>query len=267
MSEQDMKVRIAVARKLLGKRIGRVAEDEYKYEYGDEYEYKYDLWVVVTGLPAAQVTITFENPEQTIQMALLGIRGTASDTAAETVTGMAWRIIGLSARDTRSLLWDLPDKVQGRIEELRKGLAEAGSPEDLSVLVADVGTTFLLEPVLAPATEPIHVAEESSRCPRQLCPSVPTCSAQDAGRPSCMTRPVPTLAEIIDHPLITPLDGTLRHPCIARGSWPAYSDVARAASGGKPGAAEPGVLSRLSRRHRADQIIPIATHRLRRLDT
>jgi hypothetical protein len=156
VNEQVVTVRIRVVRKLVKKRTGQLAEDEYEYEYQCEY----DLWVVVTGLPAAQVKVTFEKAKPTPREILRGIGEAASDTAAEKVTGMAWQITGLSDNDTGSLLWDLPDKVQGRIEELlHKGLAETGSPEDLSVPVAAVGATFLLKPVLRPAKEVIHVAE------------------------------------------------------------------------------------------------------------
>lgn len=151
MNEQVVNVSITVARRLK-RRTGQFGEENYEYEY--------DLWVIVTGPPAAQVEVTFEYAKQTPRKILLGICEDTIDTGAETLTGMVWQITGLSADDTKNLLWDLPDKVQAQIEELlRKGLAGAGSPEVLSVPVAAVGATFLLRPVLEPVERAIHVAE------------------------------------------------------------------------------------------------------------
>lgn len=65
MNEQSVTVTITVVRKL-EKRSGRFAEDEEEYEY--------DLWVIVAGLPAAGVKVTFECAKQTIRNTLLGIR-------------------------------------------------------------------------------------------------------------------------------------------------------------------------------------------------
>jgi hypothetical protein len=81
-----------------------------------------------------------------------------------------------------------------------RAFAEAGSPEDLSVLVADVGATFLLKPMLRPANEVIHIAEVIAIIVGALIGA--HALAAGALKALMHDKISSTLAKVIDHPLV-----------------------------------------------------------------
>jgi hypothetical protein len=129
---------------------------------GQGTEYQYEIWIFVTvvaeGQTVSPVAVAIE--KATADEALDHFREAVNETVADDVIGWIWKTDGLQAPVVADMLASLPDIVQGCVAQSLEGPVRAvGVPRPLAGLGASAASTLILEPVLKPVADALHLLE------------------------------------------------------------------------------------------------------------